>query len=94
MLSPPRVYLACISPNAGRITSPKDFDISRLEALKLLGLVLSCGGDEGVWGARPEQNIARTVELLNGLALMDSSRDVRRLAQQLHDAAFNGEGAR
>ena len=61
---------------------------AKMEALKLLGLVLSCGGDASVWGGQPEDQLTSTFKLLNGIALMDSDRSVRQLAQQLYDAAF------
>ena len=62
----------------------------RLGALKLLGLVLASGGDEAVWGGRTAQLLPDAVKMLESLALIDPSRDVRRLAEQLKRAALGG----
>ena len=65
---------------------------ARLPALKLLGSILSCGGDADVWGPRPEDLIARAVKVLRGLANLDPSSEVRTLAEQLLEASGLGAG--
>ena len=62
----------------------------RLAGLKLLGVVLSAGGDTEVWGDRPDALIAETLDLLRSLAAIDESVGVRQLASSLHETLFKG----
>ena len=62
----------------------------RLAGLKLLGVVLSAGGDTEVWGDRPDALIAQTLDLLRSLAAIDESVGVRQLASSLHETLFKG----
>lgn len=62
----------------------------RLAGLKLLGVVLSAGGDTEVWGDRPDALVAETLDLLRSLAAIDESVGVRQLASRLHETLFKG----
>jgi hypothetical protein len=62
----------------------------RLNALKLLGVVLASGSDEEVWGGEDcaTQLLLEAVKMLESLATIDASREVRRLAEKLKQVAL------
>ena len=69
---------------------------ARLGALKLLGALLSASADadgDGAWGARPEEAVRDTLGVLESLATIDESAEVRALAARLKEVAFAAGGS-